>query len=99
MNPRIKKVIDDIEKTKVKIDELQALLPELERKKKDLEDAEIIKLVRNASVAPGALYSFMDSLKSTNIKNTIKPDIQATHSVSESTWQTTHINVENTPED
>jgi hypothetical protein len=42
MNPKIRKVIDDIERTKNKITELQSLLPELERKRIDMENTEII---------------------------------------------------------
>jgi hypothetical protein len=64
MNPKINKAIDDIERTKAKIAELQALLPELERKRKDLEDAEIVRLVRSANVAPGDIAAFIDSIKS-----------------------------------
>ena len=62
MNPRINKVIDDIERTKTRIAELQALLPELERKKTELENAEIVRLVRKANVAPKDLEAFVESL-------------------------------------
>jgi len=41
LNAKINKVVDDIEKTKAKIVELQALLPELERKRTDMENTEI----------------------------------------------------------
>ena len=63
MNPKIRKVIDDIERTKDKIAELQVLLPELERKRIDMENAEIIKLVRSASILPSDLPAFLESLK------------------------------------
>jgi hypothetical protein len=63
MNPQINKVANDIRKTKDKIAELQTLLPELERKKIELENAEIVRLVRKASVAPGELAGFLDSIK------------------------------------
>jgi len=63
MNAQINKAINDIEKTKAKIAELQALLPELEKKKTDLENAEIVRLVRKASVEPNALAGFLDSIK------------------------------------
>jgi len=64
MNAQITKVINDIEKTKAKIAELQILLPELERKKIDLENAQIVRLVRKASVEPGELAGFLNSIKS-----------------------------------
>ena len=63
MNPKIKKVIDDIERTKAKILELQTLLPELERKRIDMENTEIIKLVRSADILPAELPAFLESLK------------------------------------
>ena len=64
MNTKIKKADNDIEKTKTKIAELQALLPELERKKMELENAEIVRLVRNnANVELEHLNDFLESLK------------------------------------
>ena len=63
MNPKIKKVIDEIERTKAKILELQTLLPELERKRIDMENTEIIKLVRSADILPAELPAFIESLK------------------------------------
>jgi hypothetical protein len=63
LNPRIKKVIDDIERTRAKILELQTLLPELERKRIDMENTEIIKLIRSADILPAELPAFLESLK------------------------------------
>jgi len=63
MNQRIQKVIDEIERTKAKIAELQTLLPELERKKTDLENTEIVRLVRSANVAPGDIAAFIETIK------------------------------------
>ena len=63
MNPKIKKVIDEIDRTKAKITELQTLLPELERKRIDMENTEIIKLVRSADILPAELPAFIESLK------------------------------------
>jgi predicted nucleic acid-binding Zn-ribbon protein len=63
MNQRIQKAIDDIERTKAKIAELQALLPELERKRTDLENTEILRLVRSANVAPSEIAAFVESIK------------------------------------
>ena len=69
MNLKIKKVIDEIERTKNKIAELQVLLPELERKRIDMENTEIIKLVRSAEISTAALPAFLESLK--NHKNPV----------------------------
>ena len=65
MNPKIKKVIDEIERTKAKIAELQNLLPKLERKRIDMENTEIVKLVRSADILPAELPAFLESLKTT----------------------------------
>ena len=66
MNPKINKIIDEIERTKARIAELQALLPTLERKRVEMEDAEIIRLVRSASISPADLPEFIEALKTIN---------------------------------
>ena len=63
MNQRIQKAVDEIERTKARIAELQALLPELERKKLDFENTEILRLVRSANIAPGDIAAFIESIK------------------------------------
>ena len=67
MNPKIKKVIDEIDRTKAKILELQALLPELERKRIDMENTEIIKLIRSADILPAEIPAFIESLKNPKV--------------------------------
>jgi hypothetical protein len=64
MNPRVKKIAADIERTKAKIIELQAVLPELERKLLDVENSEIIRLVRSADISIAEFPDFVKSLKS-----------------------------------
>jgi hypothetical protein len=59
MNPKLQKTIREIERTKAKIAELQELLPELEKQRTGLENAEIISAVRSACVAPGDLDAFL----------------------------------------
>ena len=59
MNTKLQKIVRDIERTKKKIEELQALLPELERQKTELENAEVIKVFRSADVAPGDFAEFI----------------------------------------
>ena len=59
MSPKLQRVIRDIERTKTKIEELQALLPELEKQKTELENAEVIKVFRSADVAPDDFTAFI----------------------------------------
>ena len=63
MNQRIQKTIEEIERAKAKIAELQTLLPELERKRTDLENTEIVRLMRSADVAPVDIAAFIESIK------------------------------------
>lgn len=63
MNPKLQKVIRDIERAKSKITELQAHLPELERQKKELEDLEIIRVFRTADIAPEDFAEFVAAYK------------------------------------
>ena len=63
MNTKLQKTINEIERVRAKIAELQVLLPELEKQKTDLENFEIIKMVRNANIAPGDLSAFIDEYR------------------------------------
>ena len=51
MNPKLKKVIADIEKMEARLAETQATLKDLRAEKKTLEDMEIVKAIR--SMKPG----------------------------------------------
>ena len=73
MNPKIQKVYDEIERTKAKIAEFQAALPILERKKTELENAEIIRLFRSADLKPEEAQALFNSAKTS--ANVINPDI------------------------
>ena len=63
MNPKIKKAREELERIKAKITELQALVPQLEQSITDMENADIIKAVRSANIAPEDLPAFIESLK------------------------------------
>ncbi|MDL2258561.1 DUF4315 family protein [Eubacteriales bacterium OttesenSCG-928-K08] len=63
MNSKLQKVIRELERTTAKIAELQALLPELERQKTELENTEIIKVFRSADVAPADFAAFIAAYK------------------------------------
>ena len=73
MNQRINKATEEIERTKAKIAELQALLPELVRRRDEMENTEIIKLVRSANITPANLPEFLASLRTTNAAAPIPP--------------------------
>ena len=63
---KIEKITSDIEKTKIKISELQNRLRELERQKKETETAEIVLLVRGLEVAPEKLREFLAAYQQEN---------------------------------
>ena len=46
MNPKLKRIVEDIDKIEIKIAEWQTQLKELKRQRKQLEDQEIIKTFR-----------------------------------------------------
>jgi hypothetical protein len=63
MNQKLQKTVREIERAQAKIAELQALLPGLEKQRTELENLEIISLVRSANIAPRELRSFIGSLR------------------------------------
>ena len=77
MNPKIKKAREELERTKAKITELQALVPQLERSITDMENADIIKAVRSANIAPEDLPAFIESLKNVNSAAPVTDDAQS----------------------
>ena len=72
MNAKINKAVDEVERTRAKIAELQALLPELERKRIDMENIEIIRLVRSANIT---LADFPEFVKELNAPVITEPEI------------------------
>jgi hypothetical protein len=66
MMPKLQRIVREIERANEKIAELQELLPELEKQKTELENTEIVRLVRSASVAPGELEAFLRTVKAGN---------------------------------
>ena len=59
MSSKIVKVCAEIEKVKAKISEQQTRLRELERQKTELENTEIVELVRSLNLTPDALANVM----------------------------------------
>lgn len=61
-NPKIEKVKAEIEKAKGKISEYTAKLRALERQKTELEDEQIVALVRSRRISDAELNALMASL-------------------------------------
>ena len=66
MNPKIERVSKEIEKTKGKISEWQARLRELEKQKTELENIEIVELVRGVEASPAELAAFIQAFREKN---------------------------------
>lgn len=66
MNPKIKKVEQEIDKIKDKISTYQARLRELEKQKTDLENADIVALFRGENLSEGEFAAFVQSLRKKN---------------------------------
>ena len=63
MNPKIEKLEKEIEKTKTKIAEMQAKLHKLEEQKTELENTEIVELVRGVEASPAELAAFIKAFR------------------------------------
>lgn len=63
MNMRLKKVLDDIQKTEEKIVELQEYVKRLKIQKKQMEDAEIIKAIRSMKMDSREMLTFLDGIQ------------------------------------
>ena len=66
MNVKIEHVNKDIDKTKEKISEFQARLRELEKQKTELENIEIVELVRGVEASPAELAAFIKAFREKN---------------------------------
>lgn len=63
MNMRLKKVLDDIQKTEDKILELQEYVKKLKIQKKQMEDVEIIKAIRSMKMDSREMLTFLDGIQ------------------------------------
>ena len=63
INVKLEKITADIEKTKEKITELQEKLRTLEQQKTEMEDGQILSIVRNMNVSVTELAAIMGTLK------------------------------------
>ena len=67
MNMRLKKVLDDIQKTEDKILELQEYVKKLKIQKKQMEDAEIIKAIRSMKMDSREMLTFLDGIQNRTV--------------------------------
>lgn len=63
MSGKINKVIAEIDKTKAKISEYNSRLRELEKQKTELENTEIVELVRGVEASPAELAAFIKAFR------------------------------------
>lgn len=65
MNPKIKKIDAEYEKNAAKITELQERQKELEKQRLELENTDIIGIVRSMGLTPDQLSALIQSSKTT----------------------------------
>ena len=63
MNPKLAKINAEIVKTREKIADYQARLKELERQKTEIENTEIVELVRGVDATPKELAAFIRAFR------------------------------------
>jgi predicted nucleic acid-binding Zn-ribbon protein len=63
LNPRIEKLGNEIDKLKKKITEYQSRLRDLERQKTELENADIVAMVRDVDIPPDQFAEFVRLFK------------------------------------
>ena len=63
MNPKIKKINAEYQKNAAKIDELQARQAELEKQRTELENLDIIGLVRSMGLDPHQLAALIHAAR------------------------------------
>lgn len=79
MSKKKEKVILDIEKTKEKISVLQSKLRELERQKTELENTEIVELVRSTKMNTSELSTFLKAYRENDASFFIQKQEEITH--------------------
>ena len=74
MNPKIKKIDSEYEKNAAKITELQARQRELEEQRTNLENLDIIGLVRGMGLTPDQLAALIQSAPYTHVTGEMQKD-------------------------
>lgn len=70
MNPKLKKVITDLEKSKEQLEKLENKIADLEQQRTELENSEIIAKVRSIHVAPEDITEFIENYKKQGVPTT-----------------------------
>lgn len=68
MNVKLKRVIEEIEKTEKKISEWQEQLKLLRQQRKQLEDQEIIKAIRSRQLSGADMLELLDGIQDGSIR-------------------------------
>ena len=76
MNAKIERICNDIEKTKTKINEAQNRLRELERQKTELENMEIVDVVRGMDISLADLAALLKATRTAS--GQVGPKTEAT---------------------
>ena len=74
MNPKIKKIDNEYEKNAAKITELQARQRELEKQRLELENLDIIGIVRNMGLTPDQLAALIQGARPTDMEKKEETD-------------------------
>ena len=81
MNAKIERVSKDIEKAKGKISEFQARLRELEKQKTELENTEIVDVVRGMNITITDLAALLKTSRATSGQNVQRSAATATTTI------------------
>lgn len=76
MNPKIKKIDSEYEKNAAKITELQARQRELEKQRLELENLDIIGIVRNMGLTPDQLAALIQGARPTDMEKKEETDYE-----------------------
>ena len=76
MNPKIKKIDAEYEKNAAKITELQARQRELEKQRLELENLDIIGIVRNMGLTPDQLAALIQGARPTDMEKKEETDYE-----------------------
>ena len=63
MNPKIPKLISEVERVRSKIKAMQVRLQELEQQRIELENTEIVEMVRSVTATPEELAAFIKTFR------------------------------------
>jgi len=76
LNPKIKKIDSEYEKNAAKITELQARQRELEEERTNLENLDIIGLVRGMGLTPDQLAALIQGARPTDMEKKEETDYE-----------------------